>query len=92
MSCAGKNAYSACGVLKGGASGANRCYVLAPRGGKSVATWQPGCQKFLMNQAMAESFWNFSPLFLMIKQIHCNIKEIVSVLLKNGHYPWPIFS
>ena len=36
VSYAGKNAYSAgktSGVLRGGASGANRCYVLAPCGG-----------------------------------------------------------
>ena len=51
MSYTGKNAYSAgktSGVLRGGASGANRCYVMAhcaPQDGKRVATWQPSCQK-----------------------------------------------
>jgi len=41
VSYAGKNAYSAgktSGVLRGGASGANRCYVLAHCGGRGSPT------------------------------------------------------
>ena len=45
VSYAGKNAYSAgktSGVLRGGASGANRCYVLAHCGGEGqkAHTWK----------------------------------------------------
>ena len=41
VSYAGKNAYSAgktSGALRGGASGANRCYVLAHCGGGAIST------------------------------------------------------
>ena len=67
MSYTGKNAYSAgktSGVLRGGASGANRCYVLthcAPQRGKSVATWQPSCQKVFEESGSDRKFLDPSP-------------------------------
>ena len=68
VSYTGKNAYSASktrGVLRDGALGANRCYVLAHCAPPEVETvWQPGnlvARKFLKNHSLAEIFLDPSP-------------------------------
>ena len=62
------------------------------RGAKSVATWQPSCQKDFKNQALAESFWLLLRHFLTIKQFGGSIKEIIAVFLQNGHIFHPFIS
>ena len=47
------------------------------RGGKSVATWQPSCQKVFKNQDLAESLWILFPHFLTSKQLGGSIKGIL---------------
>ena len=92
MSYVGKNAFSAgktSGVLRGGASGASRGYVLtncAPRGGKSVAIWQPSCQKVFEESGSGRKFLDPSPALSHTQTNPWKRKRIdISIFRKLGY-------
>ena len=55
---------------------------------------QPGnlvARKFLKNQDLTESVWIHLVHFLAIKQFGARVKEMILILLQNGHIFDPFF-
>ena len=57
--------------------------VMSCRGGKSVATWQPSCQKVFEETGSDRKFLDPS---LRIKLFGRSVKEIILGFLQNGHF------
>ena len=60
----------------------------APQGGKSVATWQPSCQKVFEESGNGRKVLDLFPHFFTSKEFS-RVKEIIEVSLKNGHICHP---